>query len=358
MARNEEKSHSLFNRWVDSKAERLKGTRAKRPFRADQCEDLDDAEYWRRQVIGEISRKVAEIQNAGLGEERIRDLNDEINKRLREKGHWERQIRKLGGPHYRRGGCVAAASLAFVCARAHTPTCARAGACGPQACVVRKRRRRTGRGRRLGRRALPVLRRRARLARRARAVRGRGPRQGQAPHQRRRAFARRASVPPCLWVAADARCSRRRAAQISKRLDPDYYGFRDEDDGVLLREEAEAERRAVAKALKEWEERQEEVLGQKGAKRARLEAGGAGALEDLGDVVPEGGAAVALPVAAAAGGGAVAPGSATGGSGTASAADDAQFKSHVVVPTQEEVAREVLARKKAAMLAKLGLGRK
>jgi hypothetical protein len=33
---------------------------------------------------------------------RIRDLNDEINKLMREKGHWERRIVELGGPDYSR----------------------------------------------------------------------------------------------------------------------------------------------------------------------------------------------------------------------------------------------------------------
>ena len=37
---------------------------------------------------------------AGLGEFRIRDMNDEINKLLREKGHWEVRIKELGGPDY------------------------------------------------------------------------------------------------------------------------------------------------------------------------------------------------------------------------------------------------------------------
>lgn len=41
---------------------------------------------------------------AGLGEFRIRDLNDEINKLLREKGHWEAQIKELGGPDYQKVG--------------------------------------------------------------------------------------------------------------------------------------------------------------------------------------------------------------------------------------------------------------
>ncbi len=37
---------------------------------------------------------------AGLGEFRIRDLNDEINKLIREKSHWQERIRELGGPDY------------------------------------------------------------------------------------------------------------------------------------------------------------------------------------------------------------------------------------------------------------------
>ena len=42
------------------------------------------------------------IQNAGLGEHAIRDLNDSINKLLREKYHWNRRIRELGGKDYNR----------------------------------------------------------------------------------------------------------------------------------------------------------------------------------------------------------------------------------------------------------------
>ncbi|EOB07300.1 Pre-mRNA-splicing factor ISY1-like protein, partial [Anas platyrhynchos] len=76
----------------------------RRPFLASECNELPKAEKWRRQIIGEISKKVAQIQNAGLGEFRIRDLNDEINKLLREKGHWEVRIRELGGPDYARIG--------------------------------------------------------------------------------------------------------------------------------------------------------------------------------------------------------------------------------------------------------------
>jgi pre-mRNA-splicing factor ISY1 len=57
---------------------------------------------YRGQIIKELSKKVSLIQNEGLDEHRVRDLNDQINKLIREKGHWERQIKKLGGAdHFR-----------------------------------------------------------------------------------------------------------------------------------------------------------------------------------------------------------------------------------------------------------------
>jgi pre-mRNA-splicing factor ISY1 len=40
----------------------------------------------------------------GLGEHKIRDLNDEINKFIKEKEHWEGRIKKLGGPDYKKYG--------------------------------------------------------------------------------------------------------------------------------------------------------------------------------------------------------------------------------------------------------------
>lgn len=40
----------------------------------------------------------------GLGEHKIRDLNDEINKLIREKGHWEDRIKELGGADYKKYG--------------------------------------------------------------------------------------------------------------------------------------------------------------------------------------------------------------------------------------------------------------
>ena len=65
---------------------------------------IPNCEKWRGQVLKEISRKVSKIQDPSLSDFMIRDLNDEINKAMREKHMWEVQIRNLGGPNYMRGG--------------------------------------------------------------------------------------------------------------------------------------------------------------------------------------------------------------------------------------------------------------
>ena len=110
----------------------LKTGNQRRPHRASDCNNRHDAERWRQQVIREISKKISQIQNrthghwtfpppnpgppaqprrgglgnafvmhaAALGDYQVRDINDEINKLLREKGHWEVRIRELGGPDY------------------------------------------------------------------------------------------------------------------------------------------------------------------------------------------------------------------------------------------------------------------
>lgn len=103
MARNEEKAQSMLNRFITMKNEEKKKPKERRPFLASECRDLSEADKWRQQIMREIGRKVAEIQNEGLGEHRLRDLNDEINKLIREKSHWERRIVELGGPNYAKG---------------------------------------------------------------------------------------------------------------------------------------------------------------------------------------------------------------------------------------------------------------
>jgi pre-mRNA-splicing factor ISY1 len=78
--------------------------RTRRPRVITEQDSIPACEKWRGQVLKEISRKVSRIQDPALSDYQIRDLNDEINKLMREKHMWEVQIRNLGGPNYMRGG--------------------------------------------------------------------------------------------------------------------------------------------------------------------------------------------------------------------------------------------------------------
>ena len=80
--------------------------RARRPKVITEVNSIPTCEKWRGHVLKEISRKVSRIQEANLSHFQIRDLNDEINKAMREKHMWEVQIRNLGGPNYMRSGRV------------------------------------------------------------------------------------------------------------------------------------------------------------------------------------------------------------------------------------------------------------
>ncbi|KAI0062568.1 Isy1-domain-containing protein [Artomyces pyxidatus] len=104
MARNEEKAQSMLYRFREAQAAELGlGTRSdRRPRMASACKSLRDCERWRGEILREISRKVSKIQDSGLSDYEVRDLNDEINKLMREKRHWENQIIALGGANYRR----------------------------------------------------------------------------------------------------------------------------------------------------------------------------------------------------------------------------------------------------------------
>jgi len=92
-------------RWHAMKIEEERGPKnERRPYLSTLCESIPACEKWRLQIIRDVAKKVSQIQNAGLGEFKLRDLNDEINKLLREKHHWERRIRQLGGSDYARFG--------------------------------------------------------------------------------------------------------------------------------------------------------------------------------------------------------------------------------------------------------------
>mmetsp|Transcript_12436 Transcript_12436/g.19790 ORF Transcript_12436/g.19790 Transcript_12436/m.19790 type:complete len:112 (-) Transcript_12436:20-355(-) len=100
MARNEEKAMGLLNRWTTFKQELRFGENMskKRPKFPRECQNVKVAMQIRREFVLDITNKTTQISNAALGEHRIRELNDDINRLIREKVQWEHQIRKLGGP--------------------------------------------------------------------------------------------------------------------------------------------------------------------------------------------------------------------------------------------------------------------
>nr|XP_023403834.1 pre-mRNA-splicing factor ISY1 homolog [Loxodonta africana] len=61
-ARNAEKAMTALARFRQAQLEEGK-VKERRPFLASECTELPKAEKWRRQIIGEISKKVAQIQN-------------------------------------------------------------------------------------------------------------------------------------------------------------------------------------------------------------------------------------------------------------------------------------------------------
>ncbi|KAI9659292.1 MAG: NineTeen Complex (NTC) component [Bathelium mastoideum] len=107
MARNSEKAQSMLFRFRAAQAASLgilDAGRTRRPKAITSVDSVPTCEKWRGQVLKEISRKVTKIQDPSLSDYQLRDLNDEINKLMREKYMWEVQIRQLGGPNYMRGG--------------------------------------------------------------------------------------------------------------------------------------------------------------------------------------------------------------------------------------------------------------
>lgn len=178
------------------KAEEKKKPKERRPFLASECRDLSDADKWRQQIMREIGRKVAEIQNEGLGEHRLRDLNDEINKLIREKVHWERRIVELGGPNYSRYSAKMT-DLEGNIVDVPNPS-------------------------------------------------------GRGPGYRYFGAAKKLPGVKELFEKPPELRKRRSRYDIYKRIDASYYGYRDDEDGVLEKVEGPAEERMRAEAVAEW----------------------------------------------------------------------------------------------------------
>jgi len=260
MARNSEKAMTALARWRRAKEEEegLAKKPAKRPYLATECDILSEAERWRGQVIREISKNVTAIQNAGLGEFRIRDLNDHINKLLREKKHWENRIRELGGKSY------------------------------------------SGKGAKM-------------LDREGKEVPG---------NRGYKYFGAARDLPGVreLFDTEVAPTGRKTRAELMKEVDAQYYGFRDDDDGLLVPLEVLAERDAINNAIEEYKEKK--------------------GLEDDEDVdiyiKDDKGEDEALQEAMEAG-------------------KEGRFMAHVPIPTQKDIEEALLRRKKQELLDMLAI---
>lgn len=99
MARNQEKANTMLARFLRNKLEDER-PRAERPAIETDCTDINDAERFRGEIVREATNLISDIQNVGLEEHEIRELNDRINRQLRLKRRWEAQIVGLGGPDY------------------------------------------------------------------------------------------------------------------------------------------------------------------------------------------------------------------------------------------------------------------
>ncbi|KAL1519466.1 hypothetical protein AB1Y20_022986 [Prymnesium parvum] len=254
MARNEEKAQAMLNKFVAAKKEANRPDKSQRPYLASECNNVSDCEIYRNQIIKEISKKVSLIQNEGLDEHKVRDLNDAINKLMREKGHWERQIKSLGGPDYFR---TAPKLIDDEDAEEVVP----------------------GKGYRYygAAKKLPGVRE--------------------------------------LFSKPPADRQKRTRHEMMKGVDADYYGYRDDDDGVLVKLESQAQAEMLQRAQEEWE-----------LKRQTQQDGDADA-DQLADEGEE-------------------------GAGT----DGVGMVAHVQVPDQDAIKRAVLARRKQELLAKLNAG--
>ncbi|OQR69135.1 pre-mRNA-splicing factor isy1-like [Tropilaelaps mercedesae] len=266
MARNAEKAMTTLARW---RAAQIGGEKSeeRRPFLASSCYDLKQAEKWRRQIISEISRKVAQIQNAGLGEHRIRDLNDEINKLLREKGHWEDRIKELGGTDYAKMG-----PKMLDAEGTEVP-----GNRGYKYFGAAK--------------DLPGV---------------------------RELFESEAPPPP-----------RKTRGELMKHIDPDYYGYLDEDDGILIPFEAEAEAVARDELLEKWKVARANEKAPNAAEGGADEPIAAGGGDGEGNET-QNGTALKRPVSET----------------------RRSYVAHVAVPSQKEVEAALLQRKKQQLLDK------
>lgn len=192
-------------------------------------------------------------------------MNDEINKLLREKRHWENQISALGGPHYRRYG--------------------------------------------------PKI-----LDAEGREVPG---------NRGYKYFGAAKDLPGVreLFEQEPPPAPKKTRTELMKDIDADYYGYRDDDDGILIPIEEKAEKAAIAKFVQTWKDKKK---GEGETDEIDEEDIYPKDLETESDAIKrkeEGGMELLAP----------------------------RFTAHVPVPTQKDIEAALLKKKKQELLERYGM---
>ena len=94
-----------MNRWTSLKGSLISGNALNGDFRrgtgkSQDCHNVNKAIDVRRALANEMQEKIKAIQNEGLDEMRVRELNDDINRLSRKKHRWELRVAQLGGPNF------------------------------------------------------------------------------------------------------------------------------------------------------------------------------------------------------------------------------------------------------------------
>jgi pre-mRNA-splicing factor ISY1 len=279
MARNEEKALTLFSKWDTFKSQQQLGDGGaqRRPFMSSECTSLAEAEKWRRELLRDLTKKVSQIQNAGLGEHRLRELNDEINKLNRTKHHWDKRVVELGGSDGRQKTYIDVDGKELP------------GEKGYKYYGAAK--------------DLPGV---------------------------RELFQQNDAD-------AEARRRKRTRGDMYKNITPDYYGYRDDDDGVLMPQEAAREEELIRIAVRERNEKKHQLREE--VKRSGGHFGAA-ELALLEAVDEENETEDSVLVLA----------SKYDLAARASATTNAEVRAHVVVPSQLEIGSMLVDHKKRQLL--------
>ena len=123
-----------------------------------------------------------------------------------------------------------------------------------------------------------------------------------------------------LFEKMEPESKKRKRGELFRLVNADYYGYKDDDDGLLQRYEKKQEIKAVAVAVQDWREK---MRAKKKARREALGLEGSGDEADDEDAIRTGSSDL--------------------------------LKAHVVLPSKEEIEAKILESRKQALMDRLRL---